>query len=1048
MLDTALEKGHIKTGLDVLLFIGAAGSGKSHYKNLCLGLDPPDMRNSTGLSESPVRTMSLIRGAVECKSICDEDKCIVWEEVPPNEYIDIIAETMFKKKIVWEDNCVIKPPLEYSPLDAKFTQAPQDRITEVSHPVPNVTHFKQESRDVVQSTNTHSIGNEEVSAFNSQIRYKSSKLYEQLISKMKSIVKSQKKCGKLLDVDWIYIVDSGGQPQFREMLPTLVQMATACVLTLKLNKPLSKQNEIECFEKGSPLCKTYQSNLTNEQVVKCCSQIVASQTENCKLFAVGTHRDLEHECKEETLSDKNKKLLAMLRPHLGNKLKLYKAGRDPELIYPVNSKTPEATDKKVAEMFRRAVHRITESKVKVDIPLLWFLLELLLHQLAEENKGILSFEACEVEAIRELKIRKEEFPVALNFLTQKLGTTLYFPKLLPRVIFTPQALMTILSKLVRCHHLLRNNQELPQECEVERIEWQEFQEWGIITHRLLKSTIFQSFFSEIFSPNDFVDLMKKLLLVAIISEDAFFLPSVLDEISPEEVNEIVSKCCSTLDPLVVYYSESNSKGHSKENWLPVGSFTSLVGYVQNVCKWLIHDDEARNPVCLHRNCIQFNLPANQPGVVTLVDKYTHLEVYLIIEKAEACGVGSNVRNTILSGLKKVNESLNHTDAVLETGFICSQHKHQRSQIAIVTLIPQLRLVCNNKRTSDQLTEKQTPWFKDEQLLAMAAMPSSQQGMQHQSVTHKERLPTQHQPMHHQPTHHQPTHHHPTQHQPMQRQPMQPQPMQHQPMQYQSMQSQPMRHQPMRHQPMQHQPMQHQPMQPQPMQHQSMQLQPMQPQPMQPQPMQPQPMQHQSMQLQPMQPQPMQPQQIQHQQMQHQPMQPQPMQHQPMQPKQMQHQPMQPQPMQPQPMQHQPMQHQSMQPQPMQSLPMQHQPMPSSREVQQQSMKCKERLPSTEDRPTLPELIDFKTSTGSINIIMCIGTHYDVLGTLLLQDNDGTVTQAIRDQYQRDAEKINREILQRWIQGKGRQPVQWSTLIVVLKKIELSELAKKIEEVLQ
>ena len=65
LLDKALEEGHIKTGLDVLLFIGAAGSGKSHYKHLCLGLPPPEVRDSTGLSEHPVRTMSLVYGAVE-----------------------------------------------------------------------------------------------------------------------------------------------------------------------------------------------------------------------------------------------------------------------------------------------------------------------------------------------------------------------------------------------------------------------------------------------------------------------------------------------------------------------------------------------------------------------------------------------------------------------------------------------------------------------------------------------------------------------------------------------------------------------------------------------------------------------------------------------------------------------------------------------------------------------------------------------------------------------------------------------------------------------
>ena len=98
-----------------------------------------------------------------------------------------------------------------------------------------------------------------------------------------------------------------------------------------------------------------------------------------------------------------------------------------------------------------------------------------------------------------------------------------------------------------------------------------------------------------------------------------------------------------------------------------------------------------------------------------------------------------------------------------------------------------------------------------------------------------------------------------------------------------------------------------------------------------------------------------------------------------------------------------------------------------------------------DRPTLPQLINFETRSDSIKITERIGTSYSKLGPLLLRDDDGSVTQAIRDQYQRDAAKINQEILQRWIQGK---PVQWSTLIDVLKKIELSELAKEILDNLQ
>ena len=74
----------------------------------------------------------------------------------------------------------------------------------------------------------------------------------------------------------------------------------------------------------------------------------------------------------------------------------------------------------------------------------------------------------------------------------------------------------------------------------------------------------------------------------------------------------------------------------------------------------------------------------------------------------------------------------------------------------------------------------------------------------------------------------------------------------------------------------------------------------------------------------------------------------------------------------------------------------------------------------------------------------IGVHYWGLGVLLLNDDTGAVTQAIIDQYREDATKINREILQRWIQGRGKLPVEWATLIKVLKDIGLTELAGEIE----
>ena len=97
------------------------------------------------------------------------------------------------------------------------------------------------------------------------------------------------------------------------------------------------------------------------------------------------------------------------------------------------------------------------------------------------------------------------------------------------------------------------------------------------------------------------------------------------------------------------------------------------------------------------------------------------------------------------------------------------------------------------------------------------------------------------------------------------------------------------------------------------------------------------------------------------------------------------------------------------------------------------------------KPTLPELLNFTTSSGStVNIVQWIGTCYSTLGPLLLNDDNGSITSSITSQYQQNADAINQEILTRWLQGRGKQPVTWSTLIDVLSNSGLLELANMIK----
>ena len=63
---------------------------------------------------------------------------------------------------------------------------------------------------------------------------------------------------------------------------------------------------------------------------------------------------------------------------------------------------------------------------------------------------------------------------------------------------------------------------------------------------------------------------------------------------------------------------------------------------------------------------------------------------------------------------------------------------------------------------------------------------------------------------------------------------------------------------------------------------------------------------------------------------------------------------------------------------------------------------------------------------------------------LLNDPNGMRVRNIEHKHNRDAERINTEILQEWTIGKGKKPVSWETLIEMLRDIELGALASEIE----
>ena len=99
------------------------------------------------------------------------------------------------------------------------------------------------------------------------------------------------------------------------------------------------------------------------------------------------------------------------------------------------------------------------------------------------------------------------------------------------------------------------------------------------------------------------------------------------------------------------------------------------------------------------------------------------------------------------------------------------------------------------------------------------------------------------------------------------------------------------------------------------------------------------------------------------------------------------------------------------------------------------------------RPTLPELLKFTCTDGRVvNIPEEIGTKYAPFGVFLMNDSTGHEVKMIAHKNLNNAERINIEILLKWLTGRGKVPVTWTTLVEVLHDSGLSALAVEIEAV--
>ena len=680
-----MQHGYVSSLVGKVLFLGAAGSGKTSSKHIILNEAPPTLRISTPCAERPVKIVRIEVDGLKLRRLqAKEEKTIV-------------AKIM--KARAARFHLLSKTPPARKGVSPRSTQ----KVNQRSLPSPmsgKDSAVKPESMEMSSSQASSPVDND--SSFDIAIALKCISTTEE---EFVDLIEQSSGSETLMQVEMVQITDTGGQPQFHEVLPAFLRGTTTCIFVQKLSECLDAHPQVEYYdENGTAICTPYRSAKTNLQILKHCIRTIQSfrcqkgRRKAPKIVFIGTFEDREHECLE-TREAKNQKLLEILLPAFEEELVYYRLDRK-ELIFPFNARFPGEDERRIAEEIQRLI--ITKCCPEpVNIPMRWYALEISLREIVEAlERSVISRDEC-FEAARKLHFDEESFDAALDYLDE-LNVIFYYRDILGKVVFCdPQVPVDKISELVEANH----------EGGVARTGgWKKFQDHGLVTLEFLAEEAFSKHYvAGLFTPVELVKLFRKLLILADFSESEYFIPCLLRMLDNKEQAAHRVAPSSPAAPLVLLFPESEPL---------LGVFCSLMVFLLSSenhfpSPWKLLNCH-HTPVCLYRNCVKFTIP-QYPGTITLLDSFAFFEVHIACPTkcaAEVCPeLCPLVRDALFTGLTKAASSLHYHGFKVEISFVCPcGHGKEEAHPATVGAGQKWWICSRDVQVTDRLKENHTIWL--------------------------------------------------------------------------------------------------------------------------------------------------------------------------------------------------------------------------------------------------------------------------------------------------------------------------------------------------
>ena len=676
------------------MLFGCAGSGKTCTMHVILDEDPPDEYTSTPLAVRPVKVYRVDMTPSQ------------WKKLSRKEQDLVIAKACYSDEAV--DLSQIPVELHKVP---QIQQPHSDTSSLTLRDKTGVGGHSTTQPISLDATHTSSGSSQDFVAVRSKVTpvLPSLKTYNDLLSHMEDCSAG----GAVVEIKRVQVSDCGGQPQFHEILPIFLRGTSLYIFVFKLNEELGACPMIKYHLDGKAICEPYQCSESYKQILEHCLRVIRSQkatdekSKPPRIMIIGTHKDKEHECKTETREMKNKRLAELLLPEFKKEVIYYRQRPSKQLVYVLNAKHPGEEEKRTADRIRLLVSNECTAEA-VEIPLQWHALEGVLEDLAIAFKrDVLSKEEC-FAAAQSLHFEDESaLDAALNYLDQ-LNLIFYYPDVLPGVVFaSAQVLLDKVTELVVAAHELLDGLTATTMSKMQDEKWQRFCDHALVSAKLLAQEEFQKHYkSGLFDHHNLMLLFKKLLIFAVFNETEVFVPALLRKLTRKELYEL-----RRTNPLVLTFP--------KHGGPLLGVFcATIVGLLSpdNVhpCPWKLDmDDDDIIPVCLYRNCVQFNIPS-RPGSITLIDSFEQIEVHLseAASKVGEEGYPKLIKHAVIESIRKASLALHHNYDKPEICFGCPCGA--RADFHLAKLGENSIWICSkNKEKFGTLAPQQTAWLEED-----------------------------------------------------------------------------------------------------------------------------------------------------------------------------------------------------------------------------------------------------------------------------------------------------------------------------------------------